>query len=693
LRSLVVIPAVVAILASVAVAQIPRTSEESNPATSSSAAADGDQAFLDGYRAYSSRDFPHAIDRLGYAADNSQALPDYALYYLGLARRDSGDLLAAVDAFDRLLKSYPQSVNADSAELERADALLKLGRNSDAAAGAARLVARAPEGAIDPQARLIEVKALFALRQWRDAYERAMALREAHPRSTADADARRLAYAALAGEPALADRESLEYRKHEAELLLREGEPSLALEQVQPALATSPPDAMRAELLWLEARALHSDRERELRALREYLSIAPNGPSAPEALEALALIYWHDNDAAHARATFAKIVTEFPSSQLAPRAMLRIGRIFEEEHKFDSARSEYTALLARYPNGESADEAKFRAPWNYYMAHRYKRAAEAFAAGAEHAPRSERDMYDYWRARALERSGEGAEARALYQRVAASIDSNYYPSLAKRRIDAPDPELPAAAISPPVFGSPPAIDGAPRFHLERALKLRALGLRELEAPELRRLEHADVHDSAVGTFLLAAFNDAGAWRDGIEVARRMEERGQLGHDFVERVRYPRAWWEQIQTMARRRDLDPYLVLALMRQESMFDPGATSISDARGLMQLMPQLARRMATKAGISPADLNLFDPSLNMELGTLYLKELLARYDGDQFRAVAAYNGGEEAVAHWREQFPLEDDEWVENIGYHETREYVKQVLGGMREYRLLYKSAGAAT
>jgi peptidoglycan lytic transglycosylase len=686
---------IAAMLALGATAQVSQPPEEPSPAASSSempGISDGDQAFLDGYRAYTNRDFVRAIERLRYAADNSSSLTDYALYYLGLARRDQGDLAGAVDVFDRLLTSYPQSVNADRAELERADALLKLGRNSEAAAAAARLVARVPEGAIEPPARLIEARALFALHQPRDAYDRAMALREKYPRSASDADARQLAYAVLTDNPGLEDRESLEYRKREAGLLLREGEPALALAEVQPALAASPSDAVRAELLWIEARALRSDRDRELSALRDYLRLVPGGPSAPQALEALALIYWHDNDTPRARATFAKLVAEFPHSPLAPSAMLRIGRIFEEEHKFDSARSEYTALLARYPSGgEAADEAKFRAPWNYYLAHRYKHAAAAFAAAAAHASSSERDMYDYWRARALEKGGDAAAAHALYERIATSIDSNYYPALAKVRVDAPDPVLPAAAIAPPVFGPPPAIDGAPRFHLERALKLRALGLRELEAPELRTLESTDAGNRALGTFLLAAFQDAGAWRDAIETARRMEQRGMLGHDFAERVRYPRAWWDQIESLSGRRGLDRYMVLALMRQESLFDPTVTSSADAQGLMQLLPSLARRMATDAGLPSADLNLYDPALNMELGTLYLKKLMAKYDGNEFRAVAAYNAGEAAVAHWVALFPMEDDEWVENIGYRETREYVKQVIGGMREYRLLYKSAGA--
>src|SRR5207247_7065847 len=101
-------------------------------------------------------------------------------------------------------------------------------------------------------------------------------------------------------------------------------------------------------------------------------------------------------------------------------------------------------------------------------------------------------------------------------------------------------------------------------------------------------------------FVLAGFAKAGAWYDAIVVATRMEKHGQLGHDVAERVRYPRAYWDLVQNASNRLALDPYLVLALARQESLFNPRATSVSNARGLMQLIPSTARKVAADRGIS---------------------------------------------------------------------------------------------
>ena len=94
--------------------------------------------------------------------------------------------------------------------------------------------------------------------------------------------------------------------------------------------------------------------------------------------------------------------------------------------------------------------------------------------------------------------------------------------------------------------------------------------------------------------------------------------------------------------------------ALIRQESLYNPQARSTSDARGLMQLLPSTAEHWATAAGLSSASLDLYDPTVSVRIGTTYLKGLFQMFDGDPFKAVAAYNGGEHAVATWSKKYPV---------------------------------------
>lgn len=649
--------------------------------------ADARQAFAAGYQAFLDHDYARAITNLTSAADHYHGLGDYALFYLAEAQAAQADLTGAAATFERLRAEYPQSVLTPRGELELAQIFLKLGRNADALSVAMHLVAATRDASLEQNARLVQAQAERAMGLDQEAYQHAMAIRESYPRSEVDSRARGLAYSIRSANPSVATVPPFTYHRSEAGLLLREGLPSLAFDEAQRALGLAPTTSDRAELLWIEAQASKADSDRQKRALLEYLALAPPGPDAPAALYDLALVYWKEEEPDRARAIFGKVIAEFPSSSHASRAMLRIGRIYEEQQDYDAARTEYGRLVERYPGTEAAQDARFRIPWSLYMAGQYPRAAASFATMRKRAEGTEeREMFDYWRARSLERSGDTAGAHAIYVRLAQSVESNYYPALAAEHVPGVRAELAAAAppelsIEPTPWSPSPAV----RFHLSRILALRALGIRELQAGEYRALEDLAGDEHSLREFILAGLQAADAWYDAIVAATRMSKNGHLPAAVAQRVRFPRAYWTLLSRAAGQQSLDPWLVLALARQESLFNPRARSVSDARGLMQLLPSTGDRIARQEGDGSSP-NLFDPETNVRLGTVYLKNLFDLFHGDRFKAIAAYNGGEHAVEGWTRRFPGDDDEWVENIGYRETRDYVKKVIGGRREYLLLY-------
>jgi len=664
------------------------------PLAADTAPSDAKQAFVAGYKAYVGRNYASATANLTFAASNYPALGDYALFYLAQAQSEQGDLAGASATFERLRAEYPQSVTIGPAELSLAQIFLKLGKPADALTVATHLVATTGITSLEQNGRLVEAQALDAMGRSKDAYQQAMLIRDSYPRGEADSRARALAYSIRASNPAVAPESPFIYHKSEAALLLREAVSSLALQEAQKALAIAPTSSDRAEVLWLEAQALKSESDRQKEALLEYLSIAPHGAAASAALYDLALIYWKEENSDLARATFGKVIAEFPSSSHASGAMLRIGRIYEELHRYDDARAEYGKLVARYPGTEAAEDARFRIPWSLYMTRQYARAAGSFESMRKRAESaSERDMFEYWRARSLEKSGDAGAAHEIFVRLAGSTESNYYPALAAMRAPGVFADLPAASAPElSVYPTPESSSPAVRFHLSRILALRALGIPELEAGEYRVLEEASAAEHSLRNFILAGLQSAEAWYDAIIASTRMSKNGHLNAEVAERIRYPRAYWDLFSKASQSKSLDPWLVLALARQESLFNPRATSVSDARGLMQLLPSTADRIARQIGEEPSP-NLFDPGTNVRLGTTYLKDLFDMFQGDKFRAVAAYNGGEHAVEGWSRKFPGDDDEWVENIGYRETRDYVKKVIGGRREYLLLYPQQASAS
>ena len=289
-----------------------------------------------------------------------------------------------------------------------------------------------------------------------------MELRDKYPRSDTDAEARVLVREILASHPEVADTNSLAYHRAESELLLREGALSEADEQANAGLAMSPEPAVRAELVWVTARALKPEPERAKRAILEYLQIAPSGPDAPAALEALALIYWHDDQYDLARATLNRLVANFPASERAPGAMLRVGKIFEEQHQLDSARAQYRRLAARYPRSDAAEDARFRIPWTLYLAHNYRSAAPEFeSAGARAKDPINRDMCEYWRARCAGKGRRRRRALARFSRssrtapTAITIPSS--PAAASRQPDRIFPPRRRRILNPAELPRSPAL--------------------------------------------------------------------------------------------------------------------------------------------------------------------------------------------------------------------------------------------
>ncbi len=650
------------------------------------------QSFADGYSAWSRKDWPVAIERMQLVREQVPALADYALYYLADAERHNGGRQAAADNYLNLANEFPQSIFADRAELGYAGVELDLG-HPDAALRAAALVAdRSDQPDLEQEARMLMARARAASNDFSGAYDEAQTVRHLAPSGPYDAAARTLAYSLLDSHPGLADTRSLGYRREEADLLIREGRPADAIGLIRAALAMAPPRSVRAELFWLEAKARRADAAAARLALQNYLSIQPAGAHAPAALNALAHSWWRVNDTAQARQYFAQLIRQFPGSTLSPDAMFEIGRTYEDDADYASARSAFQRLAARYPHSEIAEEGRFRAAFMLYMTRDFDSAAPEFGAGADRAGSpAARDMFLYWQARSLDQNGESSDAHQIYVRLAVSTDSNYYPALAERRVGARPSVLPAAMATIPTAPAPPSAVGAARFHLDRALALKALGLSALEAPELRALGPYLSGDPVLRNFVLGEYAAAGAWYDGVVAATRLSARGELDPRIAERMRYPRGYWDEVSSAARLNQLDPYLVLALIRQESLFNPEAQSVSNARGLMQLMPATAQKWAPQAGLAGDPLDLFNPDLSVRIGTIYLRGLFEMFNQDVFKAVAAYNGGENAVAGWTEKHPGDDDQWVENIGYRETRDYVKKVVGGRREYGLLYQSDAA--
>jgi soluble lytic murein transglycosylase len=154
--------------------------------------------------------------------------------------------------------------------------------------------------------------------------------------------------------------------------------------------------------------------------------------------------------------------------------------------------------------------------------------------------------------------------------------------------------------------------------------------------------------------------------------------------------YPLGYWDPIVRYSGERGLDPYLVAALIRQESTFNPRVTSHAGARGLMQILPSTGRLLARQEKLRWRTADLYDPEINIRYGTRYLKEVLGSFGGRVDYALASYNAGPHRVKRWTGMdLEIPSEVFIEEIPFDETRDYVKLVLRNEMLYRRLYGSA----
>jgi soluble lytic murein transglycosylase len=428
------------------------------------------------------------------------------------------------------------------------------------------------------------------------------------------------------------------------------------------------------------------------------------GPGQLSRAEALLKL----GDERHARLALQAVVENDPLH--AGSALLRLGQLDERDGDESAAESKYSQMADAAPDRMA--EALFHVGFTRFVRDDHAGALDAWQTGLASGPPAPAMQAQllYWSARVLPADSSKTQ-EALNTAVAAAPES-YYGLRAQEQLSgtlsvasstpsanatwltlSPNEEqeladwLAARNTTPErIFQEVAALPALRRADLLLELGLRTEAGWEIEGVVQQYAQTRDIaHMSAIADWAIAHDQPQLTLRIGKQM-RDLVGLSNLPRALQKQV-YPAAWGDLVAEKAAVYGVDPLLMLALMRQESSFDPRAQSEAEARGLTQIVPATARNIASRLGRDDFALrDLFKPETSLEFGTWFMSQLLGDYKGRIFPALAAYDAGGGNVAHWLQRFGDDPDLLVEQIPLAETQTYLRIVYDNYLHYKALY-------
>lgn len=435
-----------------------------------------------------------------------------------------------------------------------------------------------------------------------------------------------------------------------------------------------------------------------------YTALARARPRAPE-LEAqrlylLCAIERRRRIVGEMLSSISKLAARHGESPWYEEALLSVGNYYYLLDDRATYSKWFRRLADAFPQGKHAAYAHWKLCWRAWL----DGAADRAGLLNEHieryggAPTAAGAIY--WLGRLHEDRGRRAEAAAHFDAVIGGFPHYYYASLAEQRLRSmgrvtrdsqTERRILAGLPKARSLASEPL--AATQDLLERGGELHQLGFYDDARTEYARVDYRKPDGHFAGLHLGRMHED----RDEHHLALRAMKRYVFGYlrmpfDALDieywRLLFPIGWEDRLRARSERHGLDPYLVAALIRQESEFHPGAKSRAGALGLMQIMPGTGRGLFRRLGISGfSSRKLTVPDTSLRLGTFHLKQVLAQFGGELEKTLAGYNAGERRIGQWMALGPFEDnEEFAETIPFSETRGYVQSVLRNRAMYQRIY-------
>jgi soluble lytic murein transglycosylase len=405
-----------------------------------------------------------------------------------------------------------------------------------------------------------------------------------------------------------------------------------------------------------------------------------SGINSPESLFWRAKLKSKQGLDSEASSLYARILVQYPSSELAPEGLYNAGRLYQINNDYKNAIRTYDILIKTYPKNQYAEDGAWYLGWIYFRKGMYREALATFSAFTNSSSSYNAANAMYWKAKTLEKEGRKEEAMAEYMKLAGMTTPSYQSYLAQKKTGF-TPEYPH--ISPEATQLNPAA-AARKQKAEYLIRLGLPGDARLEIEKMEAL--AKTQEEFIAISLL--YSKVDDYYNSIKVAQ------DIGLPQANTLSFPRGYKDIVASYAKKYGVDEYLVYSVIREESRFRKDVVSPADAVGLMQLIPPTAKRVANQIGITGFTTEMLTiPRINIEMGIYYLKQVLDKFNGDVELALASYNAGPSRAADWKVDFyGLDKDEFVEEIPFRETRNYIRRILRSYGAYKAIYGNAASA-
>ncbi|MEN9809025.1 MAG: hypothetical protein RLZZ488_592 [Pseudomonadota bacterium] len=430
----------------------------------------------------------------------------------------------------------------------------------------------------------------------------------------------------------------------------------------------------------------------------------------PLTRERLVMVHARNLNGVHrpteAAAFYRSLIMQYPQTDIANTARPRYVLSLHYAGQYaDVAREASTLSGILRPK-----DVLWRTFWARYLSKQY---SLAISSTAHESGDEQRARLQYWRGRAHEAEGHQREAKNIFTRIAAMENSNHYALFAAWRMQPPAVQpvslqrggvaFAARSLTPAQTGASSVLRKRPKFEdrFEAMALLADAGHADLlRAPLRKKLNAMGASADSLAEFLVysgdahASVQFATQQRRSsgkIPVGRNGEWSAYLAKNSANlRMLYPLPYREVIADAADAFQISPWLILSIMRAESLFQPQVVSNVGARGLMQIMPTTGERIAELIEYPDFEPSHLDqPKVNIAFGSWYLARLLEYYRGQLPLAIAAYNAGPEAIDRWlSKNSSMYLDEFLEDIPFDQTRKYVATVLTNMEIYSRLYSN-----